>query len=138
LPGRASGSIPGSSTEYSLVIALNLPKTAFTSMGTVGSGIGPSFAQRETKCEFTAGRLESRPWPGKLRQVASRGCVRMATSRRPNRRKCQTFFIHVAGKSLIPNGDQAPGADETAVKYQAHCVTEMIPNRTELNAKPPP
>jgi hypothetical protein len=29
-------------------------------------------------------------------------------------------------KSLIPNGDQAPGADETAVKYQAHCVTEMI------------
>jgi len=35
-------------------------------------------------------------------------------------------------------GDQAPGADETAVKYQAHCVTEMIPNRTELNAKPPP
>jgi hypothetical protein len=97
--------------------SVELPRTASTSIGTVGLGIGLSFAQRETKREFMAGRRESRPWPGKLRQVASRGCVRTATSRRPNRRKCQTVFIHVAGKSLIPNGDQAPGADETAVKY---------------------
>ena len=76
------------------------------------------------------------------RQAASSSFARVVSVwrlfGRPNRRKCQTFFIHVAGKSLIPNGDQAPGADETAVKYQAHCVTKIIPNRTELNAKPPP
>lgn len=84
------------------------------------------------------GRCERGHGRARCAKSASRGRVRMATSGRPNRRKCQTFFGYVAGKCLIPNGDQAPGADETAVKYQAHCVTEMIPNRTELHAKPPP
>ena len=60
LPARAPFRFPAAPHRYSLVIALNLPKTAPTSMETVGSGIGLSFAQRETEREFTAGALESR------------------------------------------------------------------------------
>lgn len=76
MSGREADSIPGSSTKWPLVVALNLPKAASTSVETVGLGIGLSFAQRETKREYMVGELESRAWPG---PAASSSFARVCT-----------------------------------------------------------